>query len=211
MGWERDGFILFSYSFPSKSQDFEYGSLCYTVGPCCLSTIYIHIYTYRLLHLLIPNSRSISLPPHFPLATSSLFSMSLILFHREIHSCHILDFTYKWCHMVLCFSDLLHLVWKSLVASMLLQMALFHSFLWLSSSPLPEKAMAPHSSVLAWRIPGTGEPGGLPSMGSHRVSHDWSDLAAVVHCIYVPHLHYLLITSRDIQRSLVLWIVLLWT
>ena len=39
--------------------------------------------------------------------------------------------------------------------------------------------MATHSSVLAWRIPGTGEPGGLPSMGSHRVGHDWSDLAAV--------------------------------
>ena len=41
-----------------------------------------------------------------------------------------------------------------------------------------EKAMATHSSVLAWRIPGTGEPGGLPSMRSHRVGHDWSDLAA---------------------------------
>ena len=38
--------------------------------------------------------------------------------------------------------------------------------------------MATHSSVLAWRIPGTGEPGGLPSMGSHRVGHDRSDLAA---------------------------------
>ena len=38
--------------------------------------------------------------------------------------------------------------------------------------------MATHSSVLAWRVPGTGEPGGLPSMGSHRVGHDWSDLAA---------------------------------
>ena len=36
----------------------------------------------------------------------------------------------------------------------------------------------PTPSVLAWRIPGTGEPGGLPSMGSHRVGHDWSDLAA---------------------------------
>ena len=41
-----------------------------------------------------------------------------------------------------------------------------------------EKEMATHSSVLAWRIPGTWEPGGLPSMGSHRVRHDWSDLAA---------------------------------
>ena len=42
-----------------------------------------------------------------------------------------------------------------------------------------EKEMATHSSVLAWRIPGTGEPGGLPSMESYRVGHDWSDLAAV--------------------------------
>ena len=41
-----------------------------------------------------------------------------------------------------------------------------------------EKEMASHSSVLAWRIPGTGEPGGLLSMGSHRVGYDWSDLAA---------------------------------
>ena len=41
-----------------------------------------------------------------------------------------------------------------------------------------EKEMATHSSVLAWRVPGTAEPGGLPSMGSHRVGHDWSDLAA---------------------------------
>ena len=41
-----------------------------------------------------------------------------------------------------------------------------------------EKEMATYSSVLAWRIPGTGEPGGLPSMGSHRVGHDSSDLAA---------------------------------
>ena len=41
-----------------------------------------------------------------------------------------------------------------------------------------EKEMATHSSVLAWRIPGTGESGWLPSMGLHRVGHDWSDLAA---------------------------------
>ena len=41
-----------------------------------------------------------------------------------------------------------------------------------------EKEMATHSSVLAWRIPGTGEPDGLQSMESHRVGHDWSDLAA---------------------------------
>ena len=44
--------------------------------------------------------------------------------------------------------------------------------------PALEKEMATHCSVLAWRIPGMGEPGGLPSMGSHRVGHYWSDLAA---------------------------------
>ena len=38
--------------------------------------------------------------------------------------------------------------------------------------------MAPHSRTLAWEIPWTEEPGGLPSMGSHRVGHDWRDLAA---------------------------------
>ena len=55
-----------------------------------------------------------------------------------------------------------------------------------------EKEMATHSNVLAWRTPGTGEPGGLPSLGSHRVGRDCSALAAaaaaVFHCIYVPHL-----------------------
>ena len=48
-----------------------------------------------------------------------------------------------------------------------------------------EKEMATHSSVLAWRIPGTGEPGGLPSMWLHRVGHDWSDLATAA-AIYSP-------------------------
>ena len=54
-----------------------------------------------------------------------------------------------------------------------------------------EKEMATHPSVLAWRIPRTGEPGGLPSMGSHRARHDWSDLAAAMCVIYndVNELH----------------------
>ena len=58
-----------------------------------------------------------------------------------------------------------------------------------------EKEMATHCSVLAWRIPGMGEPGGLLSMGSHRVGHDWSDLAAAAAadtknvCIYVCIYH----------------------
>ena len=48
--------------------------------------------------------------------------------------------------------------------------------------------MATHSSIFAWRIPGTGEPIGLPSMGSHRVGHNWSDLAATIpEKVMAPH------------------------
>ena len=55
-----------------------------------------------------------------------------------------------------------------------ISLRIFHSLLWYTQC----KEMATHSSILAWRIPGTGEPGGLLSMGSHRVRHNWSDLAA---------------------------------
>ena len=51
-----------------------------------------------------------------------------------------------------------------------------------------EKEMASHSSVLAWRIPGMGEPGGLPSMGSYRVRHDRSNLAAAAFSPYSANL-----------------------
>ena len=59
-----------------------------------------------------------------------------------------------------------------------------------------EKEMATHSSVLAWRIPGTEEPSGLPSMGSHRVGHDWSDLAAPAELIKNNPLSVILLLSR---------------
>ena len=59
----------------------------------------------------------------------------------------------------------------------------------LGQEDLLEKEIATHSSILAWRIPGTEEPGGLPSMGSHRVRHYLSDLAAAaaskVHLIFL--------------------------
>ena len=72
-------------------------------------------------------------------------------------------------------------VWKVLifvkpnVSNFLLSLVLLVSYM--------EKETAPHSRVLAWRIPGMGEPGGLPSMGSHRVGHDWSDFAAAA-CLH---------------------------
>ena len=62
-----------------------------------------------------------------------------------------------------------------------------------------EKEMAAHSSVLAWRIPGTAEPGGLPSMGSHRVRHDWSDLAAAAAADMCLYMETICIASLYIQ------------
>ena len=53
-----------------------------------------------------------------------------------------------------------------------------------------EKEMATHCSVLAWRIPRTGEPDGLLSMGSHRVGHDWSDLAAAAAAAWKKAKHW---------------------
>ena len=75
-----------------------------------------------------------------------------------------------------------------------------------------EKEIATHSSVPAWRIPGTVEPGGLPSLGSHRVRHDWSDLAAAAVCFIflclklVPkqqsfHFIYLLTTTKIDKKN----------
>ena len=61
--------------------------------------------------------------------------------------------------------------------------------------------MATHSSVLAWRIPGTGEPGGLLSMGSHRVRHDWSDLAVAAACaLSMLALYFITTISTTIQN-----------
>ena len=67
--------------------------------------------------------------------------------------------------------------WRSLVGSSPWGRWKSDTTEWLHFHAL-EKEMATHSTVLAWRIPGTGESGGLPSVGSHRVGHDWSDLAA---------------------------------
>ena len=59
-----------------------------------------------------------------------------------------------------------------------------------------EKEMATHSSVLAWRIPGTAGPGGLPSMGSHRAGHDWSNLAAAAGKLHQKELMLLAFDMR---------------
>ena len=70
--------------------------------------------------------------------------------------------------------------WASLVAQMVKNLPAMQET-WVQSlgwKDLLEEGMATHSNILSWRIPGSEEPGGLLSMGLHRVGHDWSDLAA---------------------------------
>ena len=89
---------------------------------------------------------------------------------------------------------------------MLQQVSILHSVLWLNNNiPLYryitfhfhalEKEMATHSSILAWRIPGTGEPGGLPSMGSHRVGHDCSGSSSI-------QIYHILLTYSSVDGHL---------
>ena len=62
-----------------------------------------------------------------------------------------------------------------------------------------EEGMATHSSILAWRIPGTEKRGGLPSMGSHKVRRDWSDLAATAAVVDIL-IHFLGILEKKIPE-----------
>ena len=68
-----------------------------------------------------------------------------------------------------------------------------------------EKEMATHSGVLAWKIPGTSEPGGLPSMGSHRVGHDWSNLAAAADGFYPWEKCDLVTLKKTKPKNTVAW------
>ena len=76
-------------------------------------------------------------------------------------------------------------VWKAAVHGVAKSWTRLSDFTFTFYFHALKKEMATHSSVLAWRIPGTGEPGGLLSMGSHRVGHDWSDLAAAAAYTYI--------------------------
>ena len=62
--------------------------------------------------------------------------------------------------------------WRAVVHGVAKSQTRLSNFTFIFHFHALEKEMAIHSSVLAWRMPGTGEPGGLPSMGSHRVGHD---------------------------------------
>ena len=85
-------------------------------------------------------------------------------------------------------------------------MVVMKSWTWLSDFTFTfhfhalEKEMATHSSILAWIIPGMGELGGLPSIGSHRVRHNWSDLAAAA-AAYQTWMSYSGMGSFDLETS----------
>jgi len=66
--------------------------------------------------------------------------------------------------------------------------------------------MVTHSSILAWRILGTGEPGGLPTMGSHRVGHDWNDLAAAAAAAQMQPSYVTIFPAKKLIGSIWLWI-----
>ena len=120
-------------------------SLCRTAGPCWLS-----ILNAAVNNLSLPKSVSL---PHCLLTPATINSISksvsLFLFCKQVHLYHFfLESTYRECYMMFL---LLWLTSPSMIIS----------------SCIPEKEKATHSSILAWRIPWTEEPGGLPSMGLH--------------------------------------------
>ena len=96
-------------------------------------------------------------------------------FHNSLF---VLSFAYWWTQIPLQYSHLEN-PWTEEPGGLQRESTLAESnFTFTFHVHALEKEMATHSSVLAWRIPGTGEPGGLPPMGSHRAGHNWSNLAA---------------------------------
>ena len=78
--------------------------------------------------------------------------------------------------------------WKAVVHGVASSQTGLSDFTFTFHFQVLEKEMATHSSILAWRIPGMGEAGGLPSLGSHRIRHNWSDLvAAAASCFSSQH------------------------
>ena len=121
-----------------------------------MTLLFIHP-IHKHLHLLIGNSQSAPPPPLVPWRPQVWsLSVSLFLFRTEVHLCRILDPTHEW------YSD----GTESTCSAGDLDSI---PGLWRS----PEEGMATHSSILAWRIPWTEEPGGLQSMESQRVGHNW--------------------------------------
>ena len=107
----------------------------------------------------MPHSRSCNCFLAFARTFITKSTVSPELLQYVFEFCPIINKLAKWAFLVVQMVKNLLAVWDTQVQSLG------------QEDPL-EKEMATHSSVLAWRIPGTAEPGGLPSLGSHRVRHD---------------------------------------
>ena len=115
-------------------------------------------------------------------------SIDWLIFHQQ----YVFSYTHRntlRCTCVLQYSCLENPMdrgaWKAAVHGITEGQTWLSDFTFIFHFHALEKEMATPSSVLAWRMPGTGEPGGLPSMGSHRVRHDWSDLEAAAAAAYM--------------------------
>ena len=138
---------------------------CWLWSPCCL----LYPVTYLGLEICASWSPPWILPTHPQLAITNLLPISMWSWRRQWHPTPVLlpGKSHGRRSLVGCSP------WGCWGRTQLSNFTFTFHFHALEK----EMEMATHSSVLAWRIPGTGKPGGLPSMGLHRVGHDWSDLA----------------------------------
>ena len=148
---------------------------------CVCVYIYIYVYVYIWASLVAETVKN--LPAMKESWVQSLGQEDPLEKEMATHSCGLPGEFHKQRSIV-------HGVTKSWTWLTLLHFKyIYESQTWLSNFTFTFhfhalEEMATHSSVLAWRIPGMGEAGGLPSMGSHRVGHYWRDLAAAA-CVYV--------------------------
>ena len=147
--------LLFCYwvvwAVHSNTQTVYYGNWA-LVKPTVIGCVYMSNTRLIHIHVTITDLPEKAMAPH-----SSTLAWKIPWMEEPggLQSMRLLRVGHDWANSLLVFTFTFH----------------FHAL---------EKEMATHSSVLACRIPGTGEPGGLPSTGSHRVGHDWSDSAAAV-------------------------------
>ena len=138
-------------------------------------------YESKFLHLLIPTEAPTSCANVWFRFSCLAFLLGTptALLYLYVSLALLLDEMAGWHHQL---DELQELVidreaWRAAIHGVTKSRTQQSDFIFTFHFPALEKETATHSSVLAWRIPGTGEPGRLPSMGSHRVGHDWSDLA----------------------------------